>query len=345
MLFSIGIVMIYRLDEGLAFKQIIWFAAGIVVFFIAYFGMKLIKSWEKWIYLYAAASLVLFVVTLIFGSNIKGATNWIIIGNFSFQPAELIKILFVFFIASYYVNKDKLKNDYIFLAIVYCNLGFLFLQKDLGTALIFFMVFMTIYYVYEEKRKLILYNIIAFTLIGIVSYFIFNHVQIRFETWINPWRYIDNRGYQITQSLFAIASGGFFGTGIGLGYPGYIPEVHNDFIFSAICEEMGIFTGIAIVMLFLIFVYRGFKISLNQNSKFFRIVSLGITATLGFQAFIILGGVIKMIPLTGVTLPFVSYGGSSLVSSFALLGILQMTSEDIDIEGDKDYEYRTEKDN
>jgi cell division protein FtsW (lipid II flippase) len=169
--------------------------------------------------------------------------------------------------------------------------------------------------------------------VGIVlGYTLFDHVRIRIATWLDPWKYIDNKGYQITQSLFAIASGGFFGTGIGLGHPDFIPAVHTDFIFSAICEEMGVFTGMAIIMLFLILVYRGFKIAFSQDDKFFQIVAFGISILFGFQSFIIFGGVMKLIPLTGITLPFVSYGGSSLLSSFIALGVLQVASEEIEQE-------------
>lgn len=344
MLISIGIIMIYRINPVYGFKQVVWFGVGIMAFFLSYFTIKKVKGWEKWTIAYAAGAFMLFVSTLIFGVKIKGATNWIKIAGHSFQPAELIKLLFVFFLASYYTNKERLKNPYVFFAIVYVHIGFLFIQRDLGTAMLFFLVFMTILYIYEDQRKLVLYNIIGASLPAVISYFVINHVRVRIETWIDPWRFIDSKGYQITQSLFAIASGGFFGTGIGLGHPEFIPEVHNDFIFSAICEEMGIFGGMAIILLFLILVYRGFKIALNQHQKFFRIVALGITAMLGYQAFIILGGVIKMIPLTGVTLPFVSYGGSSLVSSFAALGILQVASEELEMEQEEGYGSRIQED-
>ncbi len=148
---------------------------------------------------------------------------------------------------------------------------------------------------------------------------------------MNPWKYIERQGYQITQSLFAIAEGGFFGSGLGLGYPDFIPVVYTDFIFSAICEEMGIFTGIGIIMLFMILVYRGFKIGISQENQFYKILALGISTLFGIQSFIILGGVLKMIPLTGLTLPFVSYGGSSIVSSFIALGVLQVCSEEIEV--------------
>ncbi|MEW9121077.1 MAG: FtsW/RodA/SpoVE family cell cycle protein [Thermotaleaceae bacterium] len=344
MLISIGIIMIYRISPTFGFRQVIWFGISMIAYFLFYLGIKNIKGWQNWTKYYAAASLVLFLLTLILGTRVKGATNWIRIGNHSFQPAEIIKLLFIFFLAAYYTKKEKLFNKYYFLGIVYGHMAFLFIQRDLGTAMLFFLVFITIFYIYEENRKLIVYNLLGAGIASFFSYLLVNHVQIRVETWINPWRSIDSKGYQITQSLFAIGSGGFFGTGIGLGHPEFIPEVHTDFIFSAICEEMGVFGGIAVIMLFLILVYRGFKIALNQQDKFFRIVAIGTTAMLGFQAFIILGGVIKVIPLTGVTLPFISYGGSSLLSSFAALGILQVASEEIELEQEEEHGNRVQED-
>lgn len=345
MLISIGIIMIYRINPDLGFKQVMWFGIGMTVFFITYFIIKNMKHLDKMLYLYLGLSFALFLATLIFGTKNKGATNWIIIFGSSFQPAEVIKILFIFSLASYYVNKEKYNNKLIFLAVVYAHIGFLFIQKDLGTAMLFFLLFLSILYVYEEDRRLLLYNIVGAVVLGMLGYFMFNHVRVRVETWLNPWEDIGGKGYQITQSLFAIASGGFFGTGIGLGHPEFIPEVHNDFIFSAICEEMGVLTGIAVIFLFLIIVYRGIKITLQQQNQFFRIIALGITLMFGYQAFIILGGATKMIPLTGITLPFVSYGGSSLVSSFAALGILQVASEELDIEQEEEDEHRIQEDN
>lgn len=346
MLMSIGIIMIYRLDSTLGIKQVIWFLLGIIILFLSYFIMKFIKYWPKLIFFYIGTSLVLFLATLLYGETIKGATNWLVIYGHSFQPAEIIKILFIFFLGSYYHNIEKFENKYILAFIVYANIAFLFLQKDLGSALLFFLIYMTFIYVYEENRRFILYNLIIAFVMGFSSYFIFNHVQVRIETWINPWKTISGTGYQITQSLFAIASGGFLGTGIGLGHPKFIPEVHNDFIFAAICEEMGILTGIAVIMLYILLIYRGIKITLEQKNQFYKMIAFGITALFGFQAFIILGGVTKMIPLTGITLPFLSYGGSSLVVSFGALGILQASSEEIETiekdwdEGDEEDEYR-----
>lgn len=334
MLLSIGVIMIYRINPALGMKQVIWIGIGILLFFISYFIVKNIKGWRDWTNIYFIASLGLFVGTLVFGTTKKGSTNWLSIGRFSFQPTEITKILLIFLIASYYANYEKYKEkkygSYYLTGIVYLFIGFLFLQKDLGTVLIFYSIFIALQFIYEENRKLIYLNILFFVIAGIAGYFLFDHVKVRFQIWIDPWKYIDNKGYQITQSLFAIATGGFFGTGIGLGYPDFIPEVYTDFIFSAICEEMGVFTGMGVIMLFLILVYRGFKIAISQNDKFFRIVALGISILFGIQSFIIFGGVLKLIPLTGITIPFVSYGGSSMLSSFIALGILQVASEELD---------------
>lgn len=337
MMMSIGIIMIYRINPILGFKQVIWFGLGTLILFVSYFIVKLINNkWSRLMRAYVILSVILFLFTLIFGSTIKGATNWIKIGQYTFQPAELIKLVFIFFLASYYVNRDKFENKYFVISIAYMNIGFLFIQKDLGTALLFYLIFVTIFYVYERDRRFILYNLLGSMIIGIIAYFVFSHVQVRVDAWLNPWKDISGKGYQIAQSLFAIASGGFLGTGIGLGHPEFIPEVQTDFIFSAICEEMGILTGIAVIMLFLILIYRGIKITLEQKNPFFKIIALGITTMFGFQAFIILGGVTKMIPLTGITLPFLSYGGSSLIASFSALGILQVSSEYIPLQKEKE---------
>ena len=169
-------------------------------------------------------------------------------------------------------------------------------------------------------------NLLLAAMGGMVGYLTMYHIQVRISTWLDPWADVAKKGYQICQSLFAIAAGGFFGSGIGLGKPTFIPEVHTDFIFSAICEEMGMFGGAAVIMLFFIFVYRGFKISLSLEDGFDKCVAVGITVMFAIQTFIITGGVIKLIPLTGITLPFISYGGSSLLSSFVALGILQAVS-------------------
>ena len=333
MLVSIGIIMIYRINEGLGIKQLIWISMGIFLFFLTYFIIRKIRIWENLTYIYLIGAYILFIITFVFGDRKHGAINWVNIGQFSFQPSEIIKILLIFILSSYYSNKDRWKeikySSYYLMGIIYSFIMLLFLQKDLGTAIVFYTIFVAIQFIYEDDRKLVLINIGLSIFFGILGYTLFDHVKIRFQSWLNPWKYIERQGYQITQSLFAIAEGGFFGKGLGLGHPDFIPVVYTDFIFSAICEEMGIFTGIGIIMLFMILVYRGFKIAIAQRNKFYRILALGISILFGVQSFIILGGVIKMIPLTGLTLPFISYGGSSILTSFIALGILQICSEEI----------------
>ena len=334
MLFSIGVAIIYRLDPKLGRRQLQFYLVGVILFFITYFILKSYKKWDKLILFYAGVSIALFAVTLVFGSNLGGAKNWIIIANkISVQPSEFIKVPLAFFIASFYTNFNKISlkpfGRYFMNFMIYVFIGFLFLQKDLGTALIFFGVLILSQFVYEKDRKLIFVNMFFMILGSIVAYFLFGHVRIRVATWLDPWSDIEATGYQITQALFATASGGLFGTGIGLGRPDYIPVAELDFIFSAICEEMGVFMGVGVVLLFMILVYRAIKISLIQQNKFYSVLAFCIGVLFALQTFIILGGVLKLIPLTGVTLPFISQGGSSMLAGFILLGCLQYCGEEI----------------
>ena len=333
MLFAIGVAMIYRLDPSYGKRQLQFYLIGIALFFLTFFILKVFNFWSKISLFYVVVSIGLFMATLVFGSYIGGAKNWIILGPITVQPSEFIKIPLAFFVASFYSRYNEISmkpfGRYYMNIIIYVFIGFLFLQKDLGTALIFFGLMILAQFVYEKDRVLITINIVAMIFGSIVAYFLFGHVRIRVATWLDPWSDINATGYQITQALFATASGGLFGTGIGLGHPDYIPVAESDFIFSAISEEMGIFMGLAVILLFMILVYRAFKISLTQQDKFFSILAFSIGVLFAFQTFIILGGVLKIIPLTGVTLPFISQGGSSMLSGFILLGCLQYCASDI----------------
>ncbi|TYQ16530.1 UNVERIFIED_CONTAM: cell division protein FtsW (lipid II flippase) [Acetivibrio alkalicellulosi] len=349
MLLSIGIMMIYRLNPDRGYKQVVWSLIGIFVFFTSYYLYQKSNKWHKYTYFYIAISVILYLITFVFGTTINGARNWIVIGSYSFQPSELNKIIFIFFLACYFKNPDKLfiqkfhydenvkiiVNRVLLMFVTYINIGFLVFQREWGITALFLLIYLVVLYVYGKGKYFFVINLALILPVAIIGYKFFYHIRVRVETWIDPWSDILGKGYQITQSLFAIGSGGFFGTGLGMGKPYLIPEVSTDFIFSAICEEMGILTGAAIVLLYMLLFYRGIKIVLSIRSKFERIVALGITVMIGIQTFIIIGGVIKLIPLTGITLPFVSYGGSSLVTNFITLGILQAISNcDFSSEGE-----------
>ena len=332
MLVTIGLILLCRINiESYGFKQIMWVAIGTVVFFVAYLVYYKIRFWNKLWFLYALGGTVLFLATLIFGKTVNGSRNWIQLGTFAFQPSEITKILFVMFLSCYFSRSwtTPIKNitpKYIAWGVTYLFIGFLVLQRDWGTILVLFSIYLFMMYVYEDGYKFMLLNIGAAGIVGVLGYLFLSHIQTRVSMWLDPWSDISNKGYQITQSLFAIASGGYMGRGIGNGSPTYIPEVHSDFIFAAICEEMGVFGGAAVIILFFLIAYRCFKISIRTTDAYDKAVSFGLTIMFAMQTFIIVGGVTKMIPLTGITLPFVSYGGTSIVVSFASLGIIQAIS-------------------
>ena len=332
MLITMGVILLCRLNIDYGLKQIVWAAIGMAVFFIAYGIYYGIKFWDKLCLLYFAGGVILFLATLIFGKTVNGSRNWIQLGtSFAFQPSEITKTLYVMFLACYFsgsFNRDlfNIKPKWQSLFGTYLFIGFLVLQRDWGTILVLFSIYLFMLYVYEKSYKFLLMNIGVASVVALLGYNFLHHIQVRVSSWLDPWADISNTGYQITQSLFAIASGGYFGRGIGNGSPHYIPEVHSDFIFSAICEEMGVFGGAAVIILLFLIAYRCFKISIMTENAYDKALCFGLTIMFAMQTFIIIGGVTKMIPMTGITLPFVSYGGTSIVVSFASLGIIQAIS-------------------
>ena len=332
MLITMGIIILCRINiSEYGMKQIMWVALGGAAFFAAYLIYYNIKFWNKLWFFYALLGTILFLITLIFGKTVNGSKNWVSLGPIAFQPSEITKIAFVMFLSCYFSKAFqrpyfKVQPKYVTLIVTYLYIGFLVLQRDWGTILVIFSIYLFMLYVYESGYKFLIFNIVVAAIVAILGYKFLTHIQTRVSVWLDPWSDISNKGYQITQSLFAIASGGYFGRGIGNGSPMYIPEVHSDFIFSAVCEEMGVFGGAAIIILFFLIAYRCFKISIKTTDAYDKAVSFGLTIMFAIQTFIIVGGVTKMIPLTGITLPFVSYGGTSIVVSFASLGIIQAIS-------------------
>ncbi len=330
-LMSIGLMMLTRIDPEYGERQMMWFIVSVFVFFVSYFMYRAVKIKDKLFFLYAGASVALFLATLLFGRTIHGAKNWIYFGNQGFQPSELIRILYVLALSCLFgtgklLSGSETKKSILITVYVYMNLGFLVLQREWGIAVLFFIIYMAMYFVFGKKMSFLVMNVAVASLGGYIGYKVLFHIQTRVKMWLDPFSDPTGRGYQIVQSLIAIASGGFTGSGLANGSPEYVPFVESDFIFSAVCEEFGILGGIGVILLFFIMVYRGFKIALAAKDGFDKRTAFGLSVMFGFQTFIILGGVVKLIPLTGITLPFISYGGSSLVTSFMALGVLQAIS-------------------
>jgi len=331
LLVSIGIAMICRLDYSFGAKQVIWFAIGITSYVLTFLFFKHFNSWHnmQWIYFWFA--IVLLIITQIFGKTLGGSKNWIVISDlFSMQLSEVVKILFALFLSSFFYKHNErrfldIKEKWFVMGAVYIFCGFFILQREWGYTVLIFATYLIALMIAGGTWLEFLFNLCILSFAGWQAIAHVNHIQIRVSNWLYPFGDVFNQSYQTAQSLFAIASGSFFGTRLGLGRPNLIPEAHNDFIFSAICEEIGFFGGLAIIFLFFIFVYRGFKIALNARG-FYKWVACMIAIIFGLQSFIIIGGVVNLIPLTGITLPFISYGGSSLVTSFVSLGILQAIS-------------------
>lgn len=328
MLFSLGEIMLCRLDYDFAKKQMLWLFISLTVFFVAYVLFKKLNIWENMGYLYYIASIALFLLTLVLGTVQGGSKNWIVIAGHTFQPSEIIKILIVLFLADRYTHPERYRirnwdEDIVTSVMMYILLGFFVLQREWGTAVLVVFMHLTMMYIFGAKLRIMLLNLLFAVAGGGLGALFVSHIKVRISVWLDPWSQVMDKAYQITQSLFAITGGGLFGTGLAQGSPWYIPEVHSDFIFAAICEEFGILGGVGVVLLYLLLVYRGIRIAMKIDNMFYRCVATGISIMLGFQIFIILGGVIKMIPLTGITLPFISYGGSSLLTCFMSIAVLE----------------------
>ncbi|MCT8976418.1 FtsW/RodA/SpoVE family cell cycle protein [Clostridium sp. CX1] len=324
----IGMVMIYRIDMASSIKQIIWFALGVTGFILIVVLLPDLKSFGKYKYIYLVVTIIFMGMATLFGTEINGSKNWIKIGGYSFQPSEFGKLFLVAYLASSLKNyksfKDLVKPG---LVVMIC-LGFMVIQKDLGSALIFFGISITMLYITTSKFS---YVATCFGLFGagaFISYQLFDHVKTRVLIWMNPWPYATGKSYQVVQSMFSIASGGLTGSGLGLGYPEYVPINTTDFIFAALCEELGILIGFGIIILYFLLFYRCMRAAVYGEDEFSRLLAVGYSAMIASQVLVIVGGVMNAIPLTGITLPLVSYGGSSMLITFFSLGIIQKISEE-----------------
>ena len=346
----IGIIMLFRLDSKLAIKQVIWLTLGICAFIVFIIIIENLEKYAKYKYIFLVVTVVMMSLGTLFGKETMGAKNWVSFFGISFQPSEIGKITLVLYLAAAlkdynkkfvcknkfdeYVNKLKIKESIKKLTepafVVMVCLGFMVLQRDLGSALIVFVISITILYIVTGKMKYIISSLGLFVIGSVSSYFLFSHVKLRVDIWLDPWNptYATGKSYQIVQGLRAICSGGFFGTGLGLGHPDIIPVVESDFIYAAICEEMGVLMGVAILLLYFILCYRAMRVAIKVKDTFSRLIVVGLTTMIAAQALVIVGGILGLIPLTGITLPWISYGGSSMLILHIALAIIQKVSEE-----------------
>jgi len=339
---GLGVLVIWRLKPDLATFQSIWVLIGTVAVLGVLLVLRRYQLLKDYKYTWAIVGVVLLFAPIFIGAERGGARLWIDLGPISFQPAEIAKISFVFFLAAYLHEKRELlsistkrvfglwvpepKHLGPLIVMWLISLLILVLERDLGTSLLFFGLFLAMLYIATGRLMYVSLGSSLFIAGATACYFVFSHVQTRVDIWLNPWIDPAGKGYQIVQSLFAIASGGLAGTGLGLGHPDLIPAVRTDFIFSSIAEELGLLGGVAVMLAYLLFVTRGLKIALSANDDFGSLVATGLSCVFALQSFAILGGVTKLIPLTGVTLPYMSYGGSSILMNFILLALLLVIS-------------------
>ncbi len=322
-LVSIGLIMLNRIRFTTAHAQLVYFTIGIMAMVIAYIGLKYIKNLVMFRYVFLALSFILLLMPFFYGESSFGSLNWVSIGGFSFQPSELVKLTFVFYLATYFAKKVTMKRTFVSIGVSISLILILVLQNDFGASLMFFTIFMMIMYVATGSKGLFALGYSAVAVASFVAYHFIDHIKVRVDIWLNPYNYPLDQGYQILQSIYAITTYAPFGTGLYNGDPKSIPVVESDLIFSAISEEFGAIIGLAMISMYMVIFYRGVHIALRVRKKEYSYIALGFTIILLFQTFLIIGGITKFVPLTGVTMPFVSYGGTSLVVSLLIIGVLQ----------------------
>jgi len=348
---GIGYVFIVRLDEAqedggrLAGLQVVWTVVGILAFVATLAVVRRSRSLERYRYTFAALGLGLLVLPLlpVIGRTINGSRIWVSLGPLNFQPGEAAKIVLAIFFAGYLVERRELlalsswrlgplhlpdpKHLGPVLLAWLVSLGVMTLQRDLGSSLLFFVLFVVLLWLATGRTTYLTVGATLFLVGAAFAYTQFSHVRDRVEIWLDPWPVAQGAGYQVVEASFALADGGIAGTGIALGTPTRIPEVETDFIFAAIGEELGLLGATAVLCAYLLMVGAGLRTAVRASSAFDTLLAAGLTTLLGVQAFIIIGGITRTLPLTGVTLPFVSYGGSSLVMNYVLLALLLRISD------------------
>ncbi len=342
---GLGYVMIARLDESLAARQSVWTLVGLVAFTATLVLIPSIRRLAEYRYLLALTGLVLLLLPLIpyLGVSIRGARIWISVGAFTIQPGEFAKVILTLFLAGYLIDKRELltvstrrlagvhlpdvRHFAPLLAALAIAIVVMVAERDLGSSLLFFTLFVVMIYLATSRIAYVLTGLVFFAVGSAIAYQSFPHVRRRVSAWLFTFDDPNDTGFQVAEAAFAMADGGLFGTGIGEGTPTVIPVASSDMIFAAIGEEFGLVGAAGVLTAFLLFIGAGFRVAIQAVDPFEKLVAGGLTALLGFQVFVIVGGVVRLLPLTGVTLPFVSYGGSSLVANYVILAILIRISD------------------
>lgn len=323
MLLGVGFVILTRLSYEKAVKQFVIVVCSIVLTMAIPFFIRKLKFLKKLTWVYALAGIAALAVVLVLGAYTNGSKISYSIGGVTFQPSEFVKIIFVFFVASALHESATFFEVFTTAVVAGIHVVILVISKDLGSALIFFVVYVLMVFVATRNPLYLLAGTAGGSVAAVIAYQVFSHVQVRVQAWRDPWSEIDSAGYQITQSLFAIGSGGWFGMGLFEGTPNSIPFVEADFIFSAIAEELGIIFAMCVILICLSSFMMFMDISMKLNDSFYRLIAFGLGVTYIFQVFLTIGGGSKFIPLTGVTLPLVSYGGSSVLTTLIMFAIIE----------------------
>jgi len=342
---GLGYVMIARLSDRLAGLQTTWTLLAVIAYVVTLFVVQRAADLARYKWTFFAVGAGLLVLPLVpgIGASFGGARIWVSIGPANFQPGEFAKIALAIFFAGYLAERRELIATGTWhvgplrlpeprhLLPILLAWGFSVVAmvglKDLGASLLFFSLFVVMLWVATERTSYLVIGVGLFAGAAYAAWKLFDNVQTRVAIWRDPWAQYEGKGYQIVQAMFALANGGTGGTGLGRGSPNKIPEVQNDFIFAAFGEELGLFGATAILISFMLIMGAGFRVAIRSERPFEKILAVGLTTIFGLQAFIIIGGVIRVVPLTGITLPFVSYGGSSLLANYVLLALLMRISD------------------
>ena len=323
MLAAIGMMVQTRLDVNYALRQFVFLCAGLALTLLIPVVIRYMRFLAKWGWLYAILGLGLLVVVWRLGTTSYGAQLSIPIGSFALQPSEFIKILFVFFTASMLQRSTSFPNVVVTTAIAAMHVLVLVLSTDLGSALVYFISYIFMLFVATHQPLYLAAGFGSGGIAAVAAYHLFSHVRVRVKMWMDPFYDYDNRSRQIAQSMMAIGTGGWLGSGFYQGMPKLISLVRNDFVFAAICEELGAIFAVCLVIIYLGFVLQMIWVSTWMGEMFYKIVGFGLAIMFGVQSLLHIGGVTKMIPCTGITLPLVSYGGSSVLTTMIMIGIIE----------------------